>query len=668
MTIGGTPTTAITHNYSTNATATATTKTINLGTGSVAGSTTNINIGPVDLLGTTIIGGDCNVRGRLQTSSNTSLASWLTAGISFDSSAATFTNTTGTGTIATQVGNSFNTPTFASTNAVTLTNASTVYISTRPTASTNTIITNGHALHIAGGRTYMADAGSATIPSLAIRDVNTGLYSSAASTLDVTTGGTLAATFGSTGNLTVVGAVQGTRLISTVATGTAPLTVTSTTLVTNLNADSVDGKAFGTFTAAGGVLYATSTTAASGTAAGTAGQALLSAGASAPVWTTLTMENIPGASYKASVAAATTAALTINTAQATIDGVTLSAASRVLIKNQATASQNGIYTNVTTTSWTRVADADTSAEIAAAIVNVDAGTINGGSLYTNTFKTTDTLGTTSMLWYKVVDTSLALTSGSTTTDGYIRYSGTTNTAGQFNGGTTTPTGTTRLNYGGYFYPTFLNLLGSADTVTAATHYFVETGSDGFVRPKTLANTQSEIVTTAVLGSGTANSTTFLRGDRTWATVTGGITITDDTTTNATRYLTFTSATSGTITSENVSSTKLTFNPSTGDLSATQFTSLSDRTRKTNIAPITNALDIVTELQGVKYRWVDNPNKESIGVIAQDVEKVLPEVVETNIEGLKSVAYSNMVGLLIEAIKEQQNLINNLGIEIENLKK
>jgi len=55
------------------------------------------------------------------------------------------------------------------------------------------------------------------------------------------------------------------------------------------------------------------------------------------------------------------------------------------------------------------------------------------------------------------------------------------------------------------------------------------------------------------------------------TVTGGITITDDTTTNATRYLTFTSATSGTITGENVSSTKLQFNPSTGALTATSLT-------------------------------------------------------------------------------------------------
>lgn len=85
-----------------------------------------------------------------------------------------------------------------------------------------------------------------------------------------------------------------------------------------------------------------------------------------------------------------------------------------------------------------------------------------------------------------------LTAGSTGI-GALRYSGTTNTAGQFNGGTTTPTGTLRLNYGGYFYPTFLNLLGSADTGTGASHYFVETGSDGYVRPKTLANVKAELV-------------------------------------------------------------------------------------------------------------------------------------------------------------------------------
>ncbi len=157
----------------------------------------------------------------------------------------------------------------------------------------------------------------------------------------------------------------------------------------------------------GGVAVGTGT-AYSFTAAGTAGQALVSAGAAAPTWQTLTLENLPDAAFKRSVACATTAALTLNTAQTTIDGVTISASSRVLIKDQATASQNGIYTNVTTTTWTRAADADTASEIGGAVVNVDAGTVNGGTLFSTSFKTTDTVGTTAMNWYRVVDSSYTI--------------------------------------------------------------------------------------------------------------------------------------------------------------------------------------------------------------------------------------------------------------------
>jgi hypothetical protein len=81
-----------------------------------------------------------------------------------------------------------------------------------------------------------------------------------------------------------------------------------------------------------------------------------------------------------------------------------------------------------------------------------------------------------------------------------------------------------------------------------------------------SNISSGTVATARLASGTANNTTYLRGDQTWASITSGITITDDTSTNAQRYLTFTSSTSGTISGENVSSSKLTYNPSLGVLS------------------------------------------------------------------------------------------------------
>jgi hypothetical protein len=85
-----------------------------------------------------------------------------------------------------------------------------------------------------------------------------------------------------------------------------------------------------------------------------------------------------------------------------------------------------------------------------------------------------------------------------------------------------------------------------------------------------SNISSGTVGTARLASGTANNTTFLRGDQTWATVTSGLTITDDTSTNATRYLTFTSATSGTITGANVATTDFTVNPSTGELYAMEL--------------------------------------------------------------------------------------------------
>ena len=158
---------------------------------------------------------------------------------------------------------------------------------------------------------------------------------------------------------------------------------------------------------AGGAVYGTGTALAY-TVAGTSGQALVSNAASAPTWQTLTLENLPGAWTKKAADCATTTALTINTAQTVIDGVTISATSRVLVKDQATASQNGIYTGVTTVTWVRATDADTASELAGAVVNVDAGTVNGGLLFDTDFKSTDTLGTTANNWYRVVDTNYTI--------------------------------------------------------------------------------------------------------------------------------------------------------------------------------------------------------------------------------------------------------------------
>jgi hypothetical protein len=107
------------------------------------------------------------------------------------------------------------------------------------------------------------------------------------------------------------------------------------------------------------------------------------------------------------------------------------------------------------------------------------------------------------------------------------------------------------------------------------------------------------------------------------------------------------------------SNPLTYNPSTGELSATDFNSLSDETLKENIIDIQGALDIVQSMRGVRFRWTSS-GKESIGMIAQEVEKILPEIVNTAYENKKTVAYGNMIGILVQAIKELNNKMDKMN--------
>jgi hypothetical protein len=92
---------------------------------------------------------------------------------------------------------------------------------------------------------------------------------------------------------------------------------------------------------------------------------------------------------------------------------------------------------------------------------------------------------------------------------------------------------------------------------------------------------------------------------------------------------------------------------TGDVIA-----YSDIRVKENIKTIDNALEKVNKLRGVEFNKIGSEEK-SIGVIAQEIEKVLPEVVKEDDKGMKSVAYGNIVGVLIEAIKDQQKQIDEL---------
>jgi hypothetical protein len=120
----------------------------------------------------------------------------------------------------------------------------------------------------------------------------------------------------------------------------------------------------------------------------------------------------------------------------------------------------------------------------------------------------------------------------------------------------------------------------------------------------------------------------------------------------------------------VSSGVLTIN---GDLRATgdvyALTS-SDKRLKENIIPISNPIDKIKKIGGYTFNWNDISKKpkhiEEIGVIAQEVQQVLPQVVREKGDGFLGVDYEKIVALLIEGVKQQQEEIDELKSEIIKL--
>jgi len=106
----------------------------------------------------------------------------------------------------------------------------------------------------------------------------------------------------------------------------------------------------------------------------------------------------------------------------------------------------------------------------------------------------------------------------------------------------------------------------------------------------------------------------------------------------------------------------------GNVTATgDLTAYSDARIKTEVKTVEDALDKVLALRGVTYKRTDIEDQSTkIGVIAQEVKEVLPEVVSEKEDGMLTVSYGNMVGVLIEAMKEQQAMIETLEAKIELL--
>ncbi len=309
-------------------------------------------------------------------------------------------------------------------------NASTNNLTT--TTFTGALVGNADSATVATTVTLVADNTTNATNFLTFVDTATGNEN-----IRTDTGLTYNPSTGVITSTNFTGSVTGTASTATVAT-TVTLTATNTTAATHfitfvdtatgnedlrtdtdltwnpntntLVAANVTGNASTATTAthiAGGaasqVVYQTGSGATGFIANGTAGQFLKSAGASVPVWAGLTEADVVNGSTKRARAATTANVTLASAAPSTLDGVTLAANDIILVKDQSTASQNGLYFVQTLGTgangvWVRTTDTDTSAEIAGLSVVVSEGTVAGGTTWSTNFKATDTINTTSLAW------------------------------------------------------------------------------------------------------------------------------------------------------------------------------------------------------------------------------------------------------------------------------
>ena len=122
---------------------------------------------------------------------------------------------------------------------------------------------------------------------------------------------------------------------------------------------------------------------------------------------------------------------------------------------------------------------------------------------------------------------------------------------------------------------------------------------------------------------------------------------DDNSTDANFYPLFVNGTSHV--EPNISTSKLIFNPSLGRLTASEIVNTSDENLKKDVHTIENAVDKINQLRGVDFVWKES-DKKSMGVIAQELQKVFPELVAEENDEL-SVNYNGLIAVLIEAVKE-----------------
>jgi len=220
----------------------------------------------------------------------------------------------------------------------------------------------------------------------------------------------------------------------------------------------------------------------------------------------------------------------------------------------------------------------------------------------------------------------------------------------------------RTDGSGYAYTGYINASNGNETITAVGSFVVTNGTDNFLRKTTNANAKTSLGIAAIIGTPASNygAVAIQGGKGGWS----GISFRD---TNAALCGTLMMTTTAQGIYAAADNAWLLQWDQSGNFTATaNVTAYSDERLKKNIQKIPNALDKVMQIDGVTFDRVDN-GERGTGVVAQQLQKVLPEAVLADKEGMLSVAYGNTVGLLIEAMKEQQAQIEQLRAEIAALK-
>jgi hypothetical protein len=243
--------------------------------------------------------------------------------------------------------------------------------------------------------------------------------------------------------------------------------------------------------------------------------------------------------------------------------------------------------------------------------------------------------------------------------GYVRANTSSNTFVGTSGSASPSTGVISFNS-----TNGITISGTSNVLTVSTSQNLQTNgtptfatvtlSSPSTAPTPATNTSNtQIATTAFVQNQLNNGNTYTHT----SAVTNSVTVVNDSSTNATMYPVWVVANSGN-NALKTSSSNFYFNPSTGSVSATIFNALSDENRKENIYPITNATGVIKQINGYGFNWKDN-GKKSYGHIAQRLEEILPDLVDTNAEGVKSVNYNGLIAFLVETVKEMDKRITEL---------